>query len=983
MRFVFVILFFVVYITPVSSQCLKSIDFSTWQQQGDLTQGSWTISNNNRTITQNENLKTTFYVSQTNFMNTSITGTIQVNDSDDDDYVGFVFGYRDPLSITNDHEYWLFAWKKGTQQDYVNGQFVIINGGFSLVRVKGSFTAAEINTAIWTHKQDSRFTIIEKKWGNEYGWESFKQHIFKLNLTPSNVQIYIDGNIVFDVDNCFQSGRFGFFNYSQQSVVYSNFNYTITSNFIADNVCENETFTPFIDNPSCQGTSNFSSYSWDFGDGNSSSQKLPTNTYAEAGNYTVVLTVKDSEGCTAVVKKDITVNGIQSDLAQYTGMTLCAKDSIILNTGGGFDSYTWQDGSTDSSYIAYTTGTYSVQIGNDCGTAIESVDIAMDEITSVTLGNDTTICDNATIKLQGKIENGTPFWYGGSGTYISGQREALLEYIPASSEISSGSLQLYFSAENGCNDTVDTITITFSNSPTVNAGYDITACANNRTITVGGTVENSSSFYWQSATTGIFGNNTDTIQYYLTDADTAQSVIYISLVAPAQNGCVEEKDSAKVVILSSPILKVTEHYQICSSNPEVTVKASYSGASKVNWSGAGTITSDGDSARYMPTDEEIQNKIFYVIAETEQSASCISLKDSTLVEVVDDISISFTATPASQTFPSRMVYVENNTDGDYTPTWNFGDGTTFQGNDTASNVYASSGIYTISLALEKNGCTYTDETQIEVIPVDLVAAFQTIEGGCAPLTVSPVQTSKNALEYYWKFEDVVIKEEAPTYTFENGGTYSISLIVENTGVFDTATQIVEIHPQPEIDFEVYPDIIDLTDGTANFANSTTGAQQYLWDFGDGETSGDSLVVHVYSDAGTYDVSLYAVSSNGCADTVIKKAAVLVKEECVLRFPSAINVRDLPKSNTVVAGELLEIDNLFVPLSKNIADFEMKIFDRWGELLFETDNPAEGWDAHVTSKPAPTGVYLYTCEAMCTNGDAISTSGSFTVLKQIK
>ncbi|MBN2730355.1 MAG: PKD domain-containing protein, partial [Bacteroidales bacterium] len=290
-------LFFLLQVSFAYSQCLKSIDFSSWRQQGNLTQGSWIISNNNRTITQTENLKTTFYVGQNEYINTNITGTIRVNDTDDDDYVGFVFGYNNPISTTDNHDYWLFAWKKGTQQDYVDGQYILINGGYSLIRVEGSFPENEIDKAIWTHTQDSRFTIVDKKWGNQYGWESYKEHTFQLKLTPSRVQIYIDGEVIFDVRDCFRSGKFGFFNYSQEAVEYSNFNYTVLSDFSAQNTCVNHDFSSIIDNPLCGESSNFASYEWNFGDGTVSTQKLPTHVYSKAGEYTVTLVVADAEGC--------------------------------------------------------------------------------------------------------------------------------------------------------------------------------------------------------------------------------------------------------------------------------------------------------------------------------------------------------------------------------------------------------------------------------------------------------------------------------------------------------------------------------------------------------------------------------------------------------------------------------------------------------------------------------------------------------------
>src|SRR5690606_28450429 len=121
-----------------------------------------------------------------------------------------------------------------------------------------------------------------------------------------------------------------------------------------------------------------------------------------------------------------------------------------------------------------------------------------------------------------------------------------------------------------------------------------------------------------------------------------------------------------------------------------------------------------------------------------------------------------------------------------------------------------------------------------------------------------------------------------------------------------------------------------------FTNTTTDAVSYLWDFGDGTTSQEVNPAHIYAAEGNYQVKLTAINYSNCESTSIQSIRVTAE------------------------GGALFIPNSFIPNSQNpelrefkakgfgIASYQLFIFNKWGEMLWETsklidDMPAEGWD----------------------------------------
>ena len=203
------------------------IDLNTWNQQGSAANGNWNVSADGSSVLQTINGEPTFFVSPDDLFNTTINGTFGVETTSDDDYIGFVFGYQSPLSAnsdpTNDYDFLLFDWKQGDQS--FGGQFA--NEGFSLNRVNG--TISNVLPSFWGHNDSTEFDVLATDFGNDRGWADNTVYDFELLFQSNRIKIDIaggafgTGETIFDINGSFQSGKFGFYNYSQQQVRYVGF----------------------------------------------------------------------------------------------------------------------------------------------------------------------------------------------------------------------------------------------------------------------------------------------------------------------------------------------------------------------------------------------------------------------------------------------------------------------------------------------------------------------------------------------------------------------------------------------------------------------------------------------------------------------------------------------------------------------------------------------------------------------------------------
>lgn len=398
-------------------------------------------------------------------------------------------------------------------------------------------------------------------------------------------------------------------------------------------------------------------------------------------------------------------------------------------------------------------------------------------------------------------------------------------------------------------------------------------------------------------------------------------------------------------------------------------------------------TTDGDHLEYEVTRSATTDQTVRLSLRTTNLANCVSPVTSTdiLVPRTDAINASFTAAPMEQTLPASTVTITNmTTPGPWTYRWDFGDGTTSSDPNVASHTYDSYGEYTITLRVSNNDCVSMISRDVRVNPIPPILDFDFFPPtGCAPLTVSFVNLSQYAdpTSYFWSFGagEGTSRATDPTYTYLTPGIYSVTLSATNVlgdTVSVTKEGIIHVMENPVAQFAVYPTTPLNVPGEILYTdNRSRNATEYLWDFGDGNTSTDPEPQHKYTTEGTFTVTLVARSSNGCADTTSLVSGVTTVKHGQLLVPNAFVPNTLgPGSGNVQNNEV------FLPLIQNVTKYQMMVFNRWGELMFESTDPQVGWDGYYKGRLCPQDVYIYRITVEYDNGRTITRTGDINLLR---
>jgi len=345
----------------------------------------------------------------------------------------------------------------------------------------------------------------------------------------------------------------------------------------------------------------------------------------------------------------------------------------------------------------------------------------------------------------------------------------------------------------------------------------------------------------------------------------------------------------------------------------------------------------------------------------------------------------FNYNPIYQYFPSATVNLVNETNaGDYTYEWNFDDGITSVLRDPGSHTYTHWDMngYNISLTASNDHCSDSIVHWIMIYPPQPIAAFvPDRDSGCVSLTVSMTNNSIYGEEYLWEFDDESTSADfEPNHTFTEAGFYQVKLTVTGEGGVDYAFHEFEVFELPEMDFFVEPTLVMLPDEPVKTFNMSKFGATYQWDFGDGTTYMAKDTSHQYMEVGVYDVALTAWTEHGCEAYMIIPEAVTVIGEGKVIYPTAFSPSNSgPTDGAYNASQ--HLNDIFYPFHEGVVEYELTIYNRWGERLFETRDISKGWDGYYRENLCPQGVYVWKASVTYGNGKSEVLNGDVTLLRK--
>ena len=330
--------------------------------------------------------------------------------------------------------------------------------------------------------------------------------------------------------------------------------------------------------------------------------------------------------------------------------------------------------------------------------------------------------------------------------------------------------------------------------------------------------------------------------------------------------------------------------------------------------------------------------------------------------------------------------------------WNFGDGTTSTSpaavvnkNYTIWGDISNENRIPVSLIATNSANPQCSDTVLHFViinpPLPKVDLGPDVSG-CMPLTVGfPSATRYNYPDsYQWDFgyEGQTSSENEPSsLVYDTAGVYIVRLSVQGDGGSNWDYKKVTVYPKPVAGFSFTPEYAWLQsqteDGTPiKFFNTTQHGETYLWEFGDGETSSEFQPQHEYMAVGTYYITLITESGEGCLDTITHETPVVIEGRGKLEFPNVI---------TIIPGAAAEDHynpgdpdtRIFRPVAEGVEKYRLEIYNRWGELIYVSEDINKGWNGFIKGSPAKQDVYVWRVTATFTNGRPFVKAGDVTLL----
>ncbi len=313
--------------------------------------------------------------------------------------------------------------------------------------------------------------------------------------------------------------------------------------------------------------------------------------------------------------------------------------------------------------------------------------------------------------------------------------------------------------------------------------------------------------------------------------------------------------------------------------------------------------------------------------------------------------------------PDRQCFKNNSfnfkTEGTYLPQtsylWNFtslATPSTSTQKDPTGIQFLSTGLFLVTLKAQQFACrdSFTDSVSVIRRPKAKINNF--LDGLCDPARIAFSNGSSSDLpvRYTWIFSNGTTSNAfEPIQLFTPAGTYAATLVVETTELCnDTSVAIVtniNVTASPIAAFSVTPretsifePVIDIT------STSPSNPITNVFNFGDGQGSISPQNQHTYADFGDYKITQVVVDRFGCSDTTTDVIRIL--PEFRFWIPNTFT----PDNN----GN----NDVFLPYSIGVVEYEFEIFDRWGEKIFKTTASKEGWNGSYKGRPCQQGAYAW-------------------------
>ena len=597
--------------------------------------------------------------------------------------------------------------------------------------------------------------------------------------------------------------------------------------------------------------------------------------------------------------------------------TICNGSNGTLNTSvsvpGG--TYLWSPGGSTAQNLTVspnTTTSYSLvySTGANCSSAAVTGIITVNPIpTLFTTLASATLCsgDAVSIGLNSNVPGAVISWTNAPNQVLgsnAGTGQTINEVLTTATQATGTTAYTIVSTANNCSSIPQTITVTVHPIPNLTVNNDTICQGQSSTVSAIPDVQGGT-FLWSNG-----AQITPSIS--VTPATTTTYNVLYDF-----NGCITTASGTVVV---NPVPSVTLNSGSICFGDSIVLSANPSAPGGIyTWSPGGvgpqSITANPGISTSISVAYTLNN------CSSQQATSNITVTQLPTI-IMDDTTICQGQLATMTAIPSQ---------GGGTFDWSPGG----PGPQTAS--LSPNDTMPITVTYTINGCSSTPTTaMINVNPLPISNVITPAITGCTPLNyLFEADTTQASDGYSWNVNGSVLNGSSVNGIAMSGGCQSISLTNTLNGCSTTTTLVDHLCPEfpPIAAFDASVSYFSEPSQTVSFLNTSQGASTYAWVFDDGGISTEHSPQHVFTNTTSGStVWLYATSPLGCVDST--SLFISYQDGLIYYIPNAFTPD----------GDLY--NNSFKPIFTSGYDpynYTLQIFNRWGALIFESNNPSIGWD----------------------------------------
>jgi len=704
--------------------------------------------------------------------------------------------------------------------------------------------------------------------------------------------------------------------------------------------------TPSGSTTFCQGNSitlnGPAGYTYNWTHDGVASYATTQNITVNAGN-TYSLLITDANSCTSnSINTTVVVNPLPATptVTPQGPTSFCPGSNVVLQSTAAV-GYTWIPSAANAqNNTVNANGSYRVKVtdANGC-TSLPSAPVvvslfAVPATPIITPSGATSFCIGNNVNLSAPTAT-SYLWNPGAQT------------TQAINVTVSGVFSVQVTNSDGCNSAFSTNTSVTVNplpvAPTISPLTPTTICDGDfATLSAG----NFASYQWSNGAT----NN---------PTDIGLAGAYSVIVTDA-NGCTSPTSNPINIAVNS-----------LPPTPSIAANGSTTFCAFDSVELACTTTLANPSYLWNPLTPNIDNSNVYVnlsgtyTARVVDGNGCSSMPSNSIPVVVNPIPPIPVITPSGSTTFCDGDTIDLVVGPGVSFVWNNGN-TTNSISVTQSNTYG---------VVVTDACEVIHNVTIPITvltkPVSDFAADDS--AGCVPHTVNFINLSTNADTYTWYLTNNNIDNTAtPTFEYTDPANYNITLIAKsNNGCIDTKTvsNMIRTSKKPEVDFDYFPKPAFVSTPFIQFESIVTGATNILWRCAEYNfTDTVNRIKLSMQDTGVHKMTLIAMNNDGCADSVTYD--IVVDGDFIIYVPNAFTPGNNDTLNNVFKPSMLYLDK------KN---YKLRIFDRWGTMIYQTNDANLGWNGTINLQPA-FGTFSWMIDCLDSRGVRHFKDGSVTVVR---